>query len=442
MTPVIPAQMESAPAPDEIRSHPADLRLAYLTSRYPAVSHTFIFREIAALRLSGATVEASSVNPPDRPTNQLPEFEQVEETQVFYIKRASLSQIAKAHLRTLAARPWETLQGFRLALSHAGASGKQLVRWIGYFAEAVIVGDWLRRRGHRHLHVHFATEVASVGYLAARIFGIDLTLTVHGPDEFYDVTRHALTSKIETASLICCISFFTRGQLMKLTPPDQWDKFHVVRLGVDIREFTPQPFRAMPEVFEVLCVGRLVPAKGQHILLRSVRALSRLGYNLRLRLVGDGPDRESLERYCLAHGLEARVVFEGAVNQDRVRGYFRRADLFVLASFAEGIPVVLMEAMASEVACISTSITGIPELIRNGIEGVLVPSSDEHALTTAIATLIDDPELRRRLGKAGRARVADQFEMNTNVARLRRLFTEHVASGFATAGGLPPEAQN
>jgi colanic acid/amylovoran biosynthesis glycosyltransferase len=440
MTPSITAEDQTALTSDEARRYPAGLRLAYLTSRYPAVSHTFIFREIAALRLLGVTVEASSVNPPDRPTNQLPECEQVEEARVFYIKRTPVHRIVTAHLRTLITRPLALLRGLGLILSHAGTNIKQLGRWVGYLAEAVIVGDWLRRSGCRHLHVHFATEVANVGYLAAKIFGIDLTLTVHGPDEFYDVTRHALAKKIEAASLVCCISYFTRGQLMKLTAPDQWHKFHVVRLGVDIREFTPQPFRPLPETFEVLCVGRLVPAKGQHILLRSMLELSTLGYNVRLRLVGDGPDRESLERYCREHGLEAQVCFEGAVNQDRVRDYFRSADLFVLASFAEGIPVVLMEAMASEVACISTSITGIPELIRNGIDGVLVPSSDEHSLTKAIVTLIDNPDLRRRLGKAGRARVADEFEMNKNVATLRSLFCDHAAAEHLVASQLQANA--
>lgn len=425
MIPVTGAEVENVRSSTELRSYPAELRLAYLTSRYPAVSHTFIFREIAVLRLLGATVEASSVNTPDRPTNQLPDCEKVEEAQVFYIKKASLGLIILSHLRTFAMRPRATVRGLRLAAAQAGTNIRQLVLWLGYLAEAVVVGDWLRRRGYRHLHVHFATEVANVGYLAAKIFGIDLTLTVHGPDEFYDVTRHALACKIEAASLICCISYFTRSQLMKLTSPALWHKFHVVRLGVDIREFIPQPFRAIPETFEVLCVGRLVPAKGQHILLRSVHQLSRLGYNVRLRLVGDGPDRASLEQYCLTHDLGTRVIFEGAVNQDRVHSFFERADLFVLASFAEGIPVVLMEAMASEVACIATWITGIPELIRSGIDGMLVPSSDEHALTTAIATLCDNPELRRRLGKAGRARVADQFEINKNVAMLRKLFTDH-----------------
>ncbi|HWE53370.1 MAG TPA: glycosyltransferase family 4 protein, partial [Bryobacteraceae bacterium] len=269
--------------------------------------------------------------------------------------------------------------------------------------------------------VHFATEVANVGYLTARVFGIELSITVHGPDEFYDVTRYALKKKIEAANLVCCISHYTRSQLMKLTSPDQWHKLQVARLGVDVRHFYPQEFRAKPPVFQLLCVGRLVPAKGQHILLRAIAELVSLGYNLRLRLVGDGPSRADLERYCSENDLNRTVTFEGAVNQDRIREFIGSADLFVLASFAEGVPVVLMEAMACEVACVSTIITGIPELIRNGIDGLLVPSSDEHALAEAIGGLIDDPQLRRRLGKAGRVRVTQTFEIDRNVNHLRSL---------------------
>lgn len=415
------------------------LTLAYLTSRYPAVSHTFIFREIAALRQAGVAVEASSVNLPDRPASQLPKCECIEQSKVFYIKNASTRRIVSACLRTLVRRPRSTVAGFARALRHAGIDVKLVALWVGYFAEALILGDWLVERGFRHLHVHFATEVANVGYLVSRIFDLRLSLTVHGPDEFYDVTRHVLTSKIEAASLICCISYFTRSQLMKLTSPEHWQKFHVVRLGVDISEFTSQPFRLTPEVFEILCIGRLVPAKGQHILLRAIEEIFSLGHNIRLRLVGDGPDREGLQRYCAERRLTDRVILEGAVNQDQVRGFLQRADLFVLASFAEGIPVVLMEAMASEVACVSTNITGIPELIRDGIDGLLVPSSDEHALAIAIATLIENPAYRRRLAKAGRLRVADQFEMQKNVAQLRDLFCRyfnglnHTGTHFRTA---------
>jgi glycosyltransferase involved in cell wall biosynthesis len=169
-------------------------------------------------------------------------------------------------------------------------------------------------------------------------------------------------------------------------------------------------------------VGRLVPAKGQHVLLAAVARLRASGRNLRLRLVGDGPDRASLQAAARRLSIEDAVIFEGAVNQDRIRDLYAKADVFALASFAEGIPVVLMEAMAMEIPCISTWITGIPELIRDSVDGLLVAPSDAEGLASAIARLMDDPELRARLGAAGRSRVIEKYDLRRNVARLADVF--------------------
>jgi glycosyltransferase involved in cell wall biosynthesis len=170
-----------------------------------------------------------------------------------------------------------------------------------------------------------------------------------------------------------------------------------------------------------------VPAKGQHVLIAAVDLLVKMGRKIRLRLVGSGPDRESLEREVVRRGLGDHVIFEGAVNQDHILEFYAQANAFVLASFAEGIPVVLMEAMAMEIACISTSIAGIAELIRNGVDGLLVAPSDEDALAAAIDALLNDLALRRLLGVAGRNRVIERYNLNCNVARLARIFTKHLA---------------
>ena len=179
--------------------------------------------------------------------------------------------------------------------------------------------------------------------------------------------------------------------------------------------------------------GRLVPAKGQHILLAAVDRLVRKGCPISLCLVGDGPDRASLEREVECRGLRHRVTFAGSVNQDRMAGYYAEADAFVLASFAEGIPVVLMEAMAMEIPCISTMVTGIPELIRDGIDGLLVMPSDDRALAHAIEELIDNERLRRRLGEAGRQRVLDKYNLPDNIELLARLFSARLGEGMRLA---------
>lgn len=400
----------------------AMVRLAYLVSQYPAVSHTFILREVARLRALGFGIEVASINDPDRAAGRLTAEERAEAATTFYVKRAGARGALRAHLRVAAAHPAAYARGLGAALRLGGTDARRLVYALLYFVEAVMIGAWMRDRGLRHLHVHFATPASTVGLIAARTFGITLSITVHGPDEFYDAPGYRLAEKIAGAAFICCIGAYARSQLMKLSPWEQWGKFELAPLGVDPAVFAPRPFRPDPAPFEILCVGRLVPAKGQHILVAAVDRLVRDGRDVRLRLVGDGPDRAGLERDVAARGLGGRVVFEGAVNQDRIRELYARADAFALASFAEGIPVVLMEAMAMEIPCVATFITGIPELIRPGVDGLLVAPSDDVGLAGALASLMDDPALRRRLGAAGRQRVLDRYDLQRNTERLAEIF--------------------
>jgi glycosyltransferase involved in cell wall biosynthesis len=394
------------------------LALAYLVSQYPAASHTFILREVRRLRELGIRIDVASINSPDRPAESLAEEEREEAETTYFVKADGLRGAVRAHWTTLRTRPGDYAKGLLFALRLGGTDIKRWVYSLFYFVEAVMIGHWLTERGLRHLHVHFATPAATVGLIAARIFPIGFSMSVHGPDEFYDAPGYRLTEKIEGAAFICCIGYYCRSQLMKLSPPAHWSKLEIAPLGVDPSAFSPRPFREHPSPFQILCVGRLVPAKGQHILVDAVAALVRKGHDVCLRLVGGGPDRASLEEQVRRLGLGERVVFEGVVNQDRIRAIYAEADCFALASFAEGIPVVLMEAMAMEIPCVTTFITGHPELIRDGVDGVLVAPSDEAALGEAIAVLIADPQRRRRLGEAGRRRVIEKYDLETNTRRL------------------------
>lgn len=398
------------------------VRLAYLVSQYPAVSHTFILREVRALRGRGFELQVASINAPDRAPDALTAEEGEEAAATFYVKRAGWRGAAQAHWAALSARPADYLRGLVFALSLGGVDLQRIVYGLFYFAEAVMIGEWMRQHGLSHLHVHFATPASTVGLVAARTYPITLSITVHGPDEFYDAPGYRLTEKIAAAAFLCCIGTYARSQLMKLSPFSQWSKFEVSPLGVDPAAFAPRPFREQPAPFEVICVGRLVPAKGQHILVAAIDRLVKHGRAVRLRLVGDGPDRPSLEHDVAQRGLTAEVVFEGAVNQDRICDLYAQADAFALASFAEGIPVVLMEAMAMEIPCVTTMITGIPELIRTGIDGLLVAPSDDEALATALSRLMDDPKFRHDLGQAGRRRVLDKYDLNRNTQRLAEIF--------------------
>jgi glycosyltransferase involved in cell wall biosynthesis len=238
------------------------------------------------------------------------------------------------------------------------------------------------------------------------------------------VEKFYLRQKVERAKFVLCVSNFCRSQLMRISAPKHWDKMRVVRLGVDPDVFYPLRERHRVErPLEILCVGRLVPSKGQLVLLQACAILLSKGCSLRVRLVGAGPDREHLQAFAQQMGIEA--VFEGAKSHDEVRQLLGRADIFALASFAEGVPVALMEAMAMEVPCVSTGIAGIPELIRDGLDGLLVPASSAEALAAALERLVEEPLLRRSLGLAGCKRVHDLYNLKENASLLASIFSRY-----------------
>ena len=311
--------------------------------------------------------------------------------------------------------PIGLLKGFKHVIKLGGFDIKRLLYHVFYLVEAMLLGHWMRSQKITHLHVHFATPAASVGMLVKTVFGYSFSFTVHGPDEFYDAPGYNLPEKILAADFIFCISHYARSQLMKLSPVEAWSKFDVCRLGVDPERFKPLTHAKEAEICNLLCVGRLTSAKGQAILLESLAQLKNEGIFCTLTFVGMGPDEQSLRDYAESLGIVLQVVFTGAVDQDHILDYYKVADIFVLPSFAEGLPVVLMEAMAMEIPCITTAITGVPELIVSGQNGLLVPASDSDGLTKAIRQLVSDPVLRQQLGKAGRQTVLVNYELYKNV---------------------------
>lgn len=402
-------------------------RIAYLVSRYPAISHTFILHEIRTLRSLGFDISVASINAPDRSPDKLTAIEREEATNTYYVKLDGITGAIKAHLYTLLTQPLNYGRGLFFALHLGKWDLKKILYGFFYFVEAVMIGQWMRRQQFSHLHIHLGMAAATVGLIAQRTFPITFSLTIHGPDEFYDVPSNYLTQKILDATFICCPAYFTRSQLMMLSLQQAWEKLENSRLGVNPAMFTPRPFRQHPEPFELLCVGRLVPVKGQYVLIEAVARLIAEGRQLRLRLVGDGPDRQGLETLVAQQGLTKQVIFEGSVNQENILNLYNQTDVFVLATFAEGLPVALMEAMMVEIPCITTHITGIPELIRNGKDGLLIAPSDTQALVDAISLLMDKPDLRRQIGEAGRQRVLKKYELQRNTEWLADIFRRRLS---------------
>jgi len=393
--------------------------IAYLCSEYPAISHTFIYREIDSLRKAGMTVYTASIHKPEKLDIMTPD-EQKEAAETLMVLSQPVMAIASAHLHCLVKNPGGYLKMASDAFRLLFTGPKNPVKAAAYFAEAGILLRWTHRHGITHIHEHFGNPTAIVAMLMKRYGGISFSISVHGPDIFYTVDSAMLPEKVRDASFVRCISHYCRSQIMRISDVDHWDRFHIVRCGIDPDLYAPRP-NPGNTIPELLCVGRLTPAKGQHILIEACAMLDKAGVPFHLTFVGDGPDRESLKSYARSTGIESKVLFTGALGQDKVREHYNRADIFVLASFAEGVPVVLMEAMAKEIPVISTRITGIPELIEHEEDGLLAVPGDPHDLAMQIQRLLEQPDLRTRYGREGRKKVTDLYSQHKN----NNLLVEH-----------------
>jgi len=397
--------------------------VAFLLSQYPAVSHTFLLQEVLGLRARGFRIETVSINRPDRPVHRLPAQEAAEAGATHYIKDGNPARALWFALLTALLHPAVVFRALTAIHRLPNLTLRQRSRWLFYLIEALLVGRWMHMRSLRHLHVHFGGAVASVGYLTSIAWKIPYSLTIHGPEELLNTSPYQLHEKLLQASFIFCISDFCRSQLCQLTTPSQWSKFTVIRLGVNPARLTPrQPARQASSQIQLVCTGRLVAAKGHHILLESLKRLRDRGVELHATLIGDGPERSRLEDFLHLHGMQHAVTFTSALSHAETLAHVREADIFVLASFAEGIPVALMEAMAFGVPCISTTIAGIPELICSGKDGLLVPPANSIALANAIESLAHDPALRAFLGHSARRRILEQYNLAHNHDLLAKSF--------------------
>lgn len=396
-------------------------RLGYLVSTYPAISHTFILREIQHLRRDGWHIVSASVNQPDRPLAQMEAYERQEAESTYGIKADGVRGALKAALWAVSRYGLSSVKMLASTMRLGGAAKPW--KGIAYGVEALMVARWMEQEGLRHLHVHFGNAGATVGLLTKRLNQCHLSLTIHGPDEFDDVPGQHLALKMKEADAVICISQFARSQLMRISDSDHWHKMQVCRLGVDPTQF-PYRSRVASEVVQMLCVGRLTPAKCQVLLVQACAQLRDAGLSFHLKMVGAGPDRARIEREVDLHGLQSHITMTGALNQQEVKRAFAQADVFVLPSLAEGIPVVLMEAMCSGVPCVTTPVNGIPELIEHGVSGLLATPGDVASLTAQLQRILSSSDLRESLAKAARQKVTTDFDLANNVRHLGALFEE------------------
>jgi colanic acid/amylovoran biosynthesis glycosyltransferase len=397
------------------------LKVAYLVNQYPAVSHSFIRREVAALEASGIGVERFSIRP--SPPGLVDPADQAEQKRTFVLLGAGAGALVGALLGEAAHSPVAWLHAARAAVRLGRRSSRGVLRHLAYLAEACLLLRSLRRAGGvSHLHAHFGTNSAAVAMLARVLGGPPYSFTIHGPEEFDSPEGLSLAEKIERASAVVAVSSFGRSQVFRWIGPEQWPKVKVVHCGVD-RDFLANGPRPPADNRRFVCVGRLAPQKGQLLILDAVKALRDEGVELEVVLAGDGELRGILEQRIQELGLTGAVRITGWISNEEVRRELIAARALLLPSFAEGLPVVLMEALALGRPAIGTSVAGIPELLEHGVSGWLIPAGSSEAIARALKAALATPahELER-MGKAGAAAVATHHDAAREAALLAALF--------------------
>jgi colanic acid/amylovoran biosynthesis glycosyltransferase len=336
---------------------------------------------------------------------------------------ASLPRVLSVHLTTLFTRPGRYLQTLKRAFDHR-VPGARAVLWaMFYFTEALILARELERRSVERLHNHFANAGAIVGYLASAFLRIPFSLTLHGMSEFEYPGGFLLREKIEAADFVACVSHFGRAQAFKATRSADWSKMAIVRCGVELDLLVPTPKPASDAPVRIVCVGRLSPEKGQLGLLEAFAAVIASGTRAELRLVGDGPDRAEVEAQILQRNLGGHCSVAGWKAEAEVLEEIARADMLVMASFMEGLPVVLMEALGLGIPVIAPCVAGIPELVRDGETGLLFSPGHWAELSECLRMLCSDRELRARLGARGRVYVEQEFDVRRAIEPLVQHFS-------------------
>lgn len=413
----------SAPSTELSPPDLSGVRVAYVMSRFPKLTETFILLEMTAVERLGADVEVYPLLR-ERTSVVHPEAESLVE-RAHFIPFISLA-VVRSHLHFLRHRRRAYLGGLWALLAGTWGSANFFVGALGIIPKVVHAARLMEADGVTHVHCHFATHPAAAGFLVHRLTGIPFSFTVHGSDLHVD--RHMLPQKVEEAAFVVPISAYNRAVIEAECGPVPEGRLEVIHCGVDPDAFAPAD-RDDDGTLTVVCVGTLHEVKGQTHLIEACRLLVAEDVDVACVLVGTGPDRDDLAAQAEEAGIADRVRFAGRLTSVEVAAEVGRADVLAAPSVPtaggkrEGIPVVLMEAMSSGVPVVASRLSGIPELVEDGRDGLLVPPGDAVALADALRRLHEDADLRRRLGANGRATVRESFDLATNAAQLARRFT-------------------
>ena len=405
------------------------LKVAYMMSRFPKLTETFILYEMLAMKQQGIQVE---VYPLMREREEQMHPEAMQFVEIAHYQPFISFPIVKANLYFLLKKPFVYLKTLWDLLRANWGSVNFFTGGIGIFPKTALFAYQMRADHVQHVHAHFASHPAAAGFIVHRLVGIPYSFTAHGSDLHRD--RHMLREKVAEAAFVAAISEYNKEIIISECRGNYREKVHVVHCGVDIEVFRERshetPYEKGENPFMILCVGTLHEVKGQAYLIDACHQLRGRGFNFECHFVGDGPDRNSLTDLVERADLSDKVHFHGRLTRDEIARLLLDADVLAAPSVPtrdgrrEGIPVVLMEAMGSGVPVIASNLSGIPELVNDQLTGLLVRPRDATSLANALERYIKDPDLRRRLGRAGREKVAQEFDLNKNAAGLAQHFLE------------------
>lgn len=413
--------MSPTPSIDQSANRP---KILYLTTLYPAASHTFIQREISALRELNMDICTASIRRP-ADEHMIGQAERDEREKTYYVlSKGAFWKTVKAHATLKLTSPVRYLRTIALALRSFRPGVKGIIKQIAYFAEAGIIARHMQKNGVTHLHNHFGDQSATVAMLASQLSGIPFSFTIHGPTELEDPLGWAMDKKIALSKFTVCISEYSRNLASRIANGQHDDKLYIIHCGV-FPEVYQDAEPSASEGLKLVFVGRLDPIKGVPILFDALEVVHKARSDVTLDIVGGGSLKDELE--ARAKNIPG-ITFHGYLSQDEVAHRIEASDCLILPSFAEGLPVVYMEALASARPAIATDVAGVSELIVNNETGLLVEAGDSDQLAQAILTMANSPDKRREMGLAGRQRVAKEFNIREEAKRMKSLYIQETAS--------------
>ena len=399
------------------------MNIAYLVNQYPKTSHSFIRREIAAIEKTRIPIQRFSIRSINSEVVDDADRQETEKTR--YVLGVGAIGLLEGLLQIGVSRPLQLLRAGLFTVKIGWGSDRGVLLNLAYLAEACVLLKWCSKANITHIHTHFGTNSATVAMLCHWLGGPSYSMTVHGPEEFDKPAAISLTEKIQDASFVVAVCSFGKSQLYRWCDYKQWEKVHVVRCGVDDL-FLHQTYVPIPTEPRFVCVGRLSEQKGHLMLIEAASQLAAEGLAFKLVLVGDGPLRKQIETLIRQLKLENHVEITGWATNEQVQHHILSSQVMVAPSFAEGLPVVLMESLALSRPVISTYIAGIPELVQPGKSGWLVPAGSVEALATAMRTAMQTPiEELEKMGKTGAEIVAQNHNISTEAAKLVELFKQN-----------------